>query len=379
MFTRVPGSRVRWWLGAAVAALLGAPAPARAQDVKGEGQCAPGSWVLAGADSQAEDGRAVFLPEWTPTLESAAACLRVAALADSCLVVRGLTDELDFTPALVRAFGSPEAVQLARGQGRALAVQARLEKLGAPSHRLRVAATVISSGKRGAELRLVRGCLEGVGHDALGRAEVEALVDERVGKALAAAPQPAAAPVTQAAPDGPAQPPQPTPPPARPPPQWLEVALEATLHGVTPDTVPAGGLSLGGGVERGGLLWRGTLGLAVGATREERLGLELSLAGGKRLPSGLELSAELRYRIATLAASGPWLDQVLAAGLRAATCPAGLSGPAGQVCFSADVLPLGLRWRRGAVSKGEAVALPRSIDYTAVVAIGVAVRWPGVR
>jgi hypothetical protein len=364
-WTRAPA-----WLTAVLATLLAGAAPAAAQ----EDPCARGTWVLSGASSQPDDGRAVFVPEWNHTLEVVAGCLQREPLADACLVVRGLTDEMDFSPPLARAFGSPEAVQLARGQGRAMAVQARLEALGAPAHRLRMAAGTLGSGTRGAELRLVRGCMAPPPREQLGRPEVEALVDQRVSLALAAA-----AASSQASEPAPEPAPRPAPPPRQPvspPPEWFDTSLDLTVLGFHPDTVVAPVLSFGAGLERRGFIGRGVVGLVLGSTPEEQVGLEASVYGGRRLSPTLELGLELRYRITSFDHAEPWLDQALGAGVRAATCPAALARPVGLVCFSADVLPLGARWRRGQVRGGGVVAVPITTDYAVTVAIGAELRWP---
>lgn len=366
--------RARSLLGAVLATLLAAAAPAGAQEAPREDPCARETWVLSGASSQPDDGRAVFVPEWNPTLELIAGCLQREPLADACLVVRGLTDEMDFSPPLARAFGSPEAVQLARGQGRAMAVQARLEALGAPAHRLRMAAGTLGSGTRGVELRLVRGCMAPPPRHQLERAEVEALVDQRVSLALATAA--ASSQAGAAAPEPPPQPPPPPRKPVSPPPEWFETSLDLTVLGLHPDTVVAPVLSFGAGLERRGFIGRGVVGLVLGSTPEERVGLEASVYGGRRLSPTLELGLELRFRVTSFDHAEPWLDQALGAGVRAAICPAALARPVGLVCFSADVLPLGVRWRRGQVRGSTVVAVPTTTDYALAVAIGAELRWP---
>jgi hypothetical protein len=361
----------RGMLGGLLAALLAAAMPALAEEAP-QDPCARDGWILSGAASQPEDGRATYVEAWTATLEVAVACLKSEPLVDACLVVRGLTDELDFNPTLARAFGSREAVQLARGQGRAMAVQARLEALGAPVHRTRLAAAVLDAKARGVELRLVRGCLDPANANRLGRAELEALVDERVTRAIASA-----APPTPEQPPQPAAPaPQPPASPPPPPDRWLEASLDLSFLGFEPEAVYAPVLAFAAGLERGGLLWRGAVGLSVGSAREERIGLEASAFGGRRLSPVLEVGVEARYRIASFTPADPWLDQVVGLGARVAYCPGDHAALRGQLCLSADLLPLGVRWRRGEIVGGEAVPIPMTADYAAIVAVGVAVRWP---
>jgi hypothetical protein len=84
----------------------------------------------------------------------------------------------------------------------------------------------------------------------------------------------------------------------------------------------------------------------------------------------------LRGRITSFARQEPWIEAALGVGVRAASCPASLATPSGLVCFFGEVLPLGVRWRRGAVSHGEVVPTPTTADYAAIVAVGAEVRWP---
>ncbi len=345
------------------AALLAAPAAAQAPP----DPCAEDAVVLAGASAQPDDGRAAFNPAWTPALERLATCLRGGPLADACVVVRGLTDETPFAAPLAGAFGGDEAAQLARGQGRALSVQARLEALGVPAPRVRTAAPVTGGAVRGVELRLVRACLPPE-REGLDQAQVEALVDRRVDAAVAALSR-LAAPPPEAAADAPPPPPRPA---WRP---WLEAGLDAALLGVEPDTTFGPVLWAGAGAARGPWLGRLSAGLSVGTAREERLGAEAAALFGVRLRSGLELAAALRWRVTTHAASGPWLDQVLGAGAQAGWCPARAAVAGRPVCLTAGLEPLGWRWRRGEVRGGEAVPRPRTQDWAGVARLGVSVRF----
>src|SRR5690606_7749378 len=102
---------------------------------------------------------AAVLPEaWAPQLDRIAGCLDAPAAARACLEVQGRYDELEFSPEVVRAFGSREAAQAARGRGRAAMVVQALAARGVAAHRVREAAPAPASW-RGATIRLLPDCL----------------------------------------------------------------------------------------------------------------------------------------------------------------------------------------------------------------------------
>ncbi|MCA9541959.1 MAG: hypothetical protein KC620_23845, partial [Myxococcales bacterium] len=139
---------------ALLVALLLAPG-ARAEGAPERDPCGAGDWRLDGADAKPGPG-AVFNPDWLPALDQVVACLN--RRPDSCLEVRGHFDTVAFGPGVEAAFGSAEAVQLARAHGRAAHVIALLHDRGVAGLRLRLQPPSMEPTWRGVGLKLVERC-----------------------------------------------------------------------------------------------------------------------------------------------------------------------------------------------------------------------------
>jgi hypothetical protein len=340
------------------AAAEGAPASVAPGELPAA--CQPGRWDLDGAGFRVGEDTD-FNSAWTATLEDIAGCLGHPRLQRACAQVQGRVDLLAFTTAIVQAYGSQQAAQDARAQGRASRVLAELKRLGVPSNRLREAPPGRESSFRGARVELVLDCLVDAApattvatqrqidaaveaavtrivedaakrpeDDGLSRAEIEAAVAEAVAEAVSE---------------------------HRAPPRQHQVWAEALVGGSLIAGSPSAALStlvaVGGGWTNDLFYAHLDLGIDVGTPEEQRFGFEGQLAGGyvfQRLP-WLEVGVVVGDRLSSVSPVEPWLEQSWFVGLESSQCLFHF-WPGNDTCFEETLVPLGRRVRRGEANAG---------------------------
>lgn len=355
----------RWTLSAClvVAAAAGAAAPAdeRPTVPPTPFDCAAGHWVLDGARVRAGQGDgATFNPDWQPTLEGIAGCVRSPAWRTACVAIRGHTDAIAFNDPVVVAFGSVEAAQLARGRGRSVSVLTRLTQLGVPPDRLRELPPAEAPDYRGVELSVVLGCASPHADTTapLTQADLRSAVRESVRDELSeqrrqdALTQPAPA-LSQHR-------------------FWAEAGLTAALVGTTPDSAFGPVAQLGAGWRFRHVYARADLGLTLGSTAPQRVGWELGGAVGYFHAPWLQVGVIAGDRFSASSLSTGWLEQTWALGLEGTHCL--WRWREYDLCAREAVLPLGGRTRRGEEVNGQLYRIPDTHDSALRFELGASVR-----
>ncbi len=307
-------------------------------DGKGKGlpfACRPGSWDLGGADFKVSD-TATFKTEWRPTLEDIAACLSHPRMAKTCATVQGMVDEKKFTLAVVRAYGSRRGAQAARARARSSQVIAELMKLGASSRQLEEMPPPREAFYRGARIELKLDCLKNEAP------KVAGVSREELAEAVHAAVSKVAAETGV------------TPVPVSAQHLWVDATLSASLLAGDPEVVFAPVLSLGGGWSNELLYAHLDVGMQLGTSDEQRLGVEFSASIGYVFssPDWLEIGITGGDRISAPGVDQPWLEQTWFVGIESSQCLFSL-WEGNETCIQETLVPLSFRIHRGTVTDGQ--------------------------
>lgn len=317
--------------------------------------CSAGTWRLAGAPARV-DADASFNPEWTPTLQALAACIKSPTWQTVCLTIRGHSDEVKFDSATASAFGSPEAAQLSRANGRSLRVTASLYELGVPGDRLRQLPPSGGAEFRGVEITAHPGCIAGPTSDAPGKPVDPALLQQMVKSSVKEVLDEQ----------------KPVPVPPAPHLFWAEAGLDAALVGFSPSTSIGPVLRAGAGWRHRWAYARANLGFSVGSIAPQRIGGEVALGAGYIHAPWLQLGLTASARLSTHGLLTPWLEQTWALGVEGTHCLWNFSGY--QLCAREAVLPLGVRVRQGEEIAGQVYRIHVTNDFSLRFDVGLVLR-----
>jgi hypothetical protein len=126
--------------------------------------CGNGSWKLseAGVNPNLDDD-VTYNEKWTPVLEEIARCVTEQRTQRPCLDIQGHSDSIQFSPAVVAAYGSAQAAQMVRARSRSIMVIAKLYGMGVKPHLLRLIPPSLEPTYRGVSIELVLDCEENDG------------------------------------------------------------------------------------------------------------------------------------------------------------------------------------------------------------------------
>ncbi|AKU92176.1 hypothetical protein AKJ08_2563 [Vulgatibacter incomptus] len=340
-------------------AISTSPAPASAQLPPVESSspaCTGHRFRLDGAAALPDSsGSATLVPEWLPALETIADCLRRPEHERTCAVVQGRFDEQSFSHAVVTAFGSAQAAQLARARARATAVLSRLSELGVPAERLREAPPLPEPTWRGTEVVLLEGCLPAP--QRLSEDDVRLVEEARA--VLAAPPQPQVVVQEVAA-------------PASPSPFFVEAGPGGSLE-LSSSAVAAPSLRAGLGARRGHVTGRVSAAIATASPDERRASWELKAGAGYALLGWLDLGLAGGLRWGSVGLDSPWLDRSWFAGFEAVECPLSLAEGT-ELCLEQSLFPIGSVHKRARIEDGKLERIPATRDSLVRLELGAFLR-----
>lgn len=122
-------------------------------------ECGNGNWKLddAGSNPNLED--VTYNEQWTPVLKEIARCVSERQTQGSCLDIRGHSDAIQFSPAVIAAYGSAQAAQMVRARSRSEIVISKLHGMGVKPQLLRLIPPSFEPTFRGVSIELVPECV----------------------------------------------------------------------------------------------------------------------------------------------------------------------------------------------------------------------------
>ncbi len=271
--------------------------------------CPEGSLVFDGLSAEAGPA-GLFREDWLPRLTALAQCVTQPGAEAHCLEVQGQFDDRSFSKELTQALGGELAAQAFRAQGRAQRAMSELGRLGVRARQLVYVPAGEQPTFRGVVIKVVPECLA------------------RATPAPASAPNPPPERIIERHivherihVDG---------PPATIPEDALRGVLEAGLGASVTSiedrsndkrVAAAGLLGIGGAIEQGRWYGRAVVAGMLGSEELRTSSFETRLSVGPRIVSKVSLGVLVGHRVSSRTAFGPWLEQLVFAGIESTQCP----------------------------------------------------------